>query len=233
MRRSLSSGGAVLCFLLFAATTDLSADPASEGTGEGQFHPGITIWVYNYAEAPQKTVTSAKMEIARILNQAEVMTEWIDCPISSSEAEEHAACRERMLPTDLAIMIQHKFKLPNGASRDTYLGSADLFSNRQPGHYIYMSYDHIRDSVYPGGAASPEILAEVAVHEIAHVLFRSIDHSPAGLMRARWDRQDLQNAAIGNLLFTPQQAEIIRAEVAARARLAETERNSADRKAGQ
>ena len=43
-------------------------------------HLEITIWVYNYAEAPQQTVTRTKMEIAKILNQAGVTTRWIDCP---------------------------------------------------------------------------------------------------------------------------------------------------------
>ena len=190
-------------------------------------HPEITIWVYNYAEAPQQTVTRMKMEIAKILNQAGVMTRWIDCPISSSATEDQAACQERMLPSELAIMIFHKFKLPNGVSRDTHLGYAEVFSNRQPGHYVYLSYDHIRDSEYSGRFCSPDTLAAVAAHEIGHVLFRSIEHSPTGLMRARWDRQDFQNAAIGNLLFTPRQAEIIQAEVAARMKGAEAEGSNA------
>jgi hypothetical protein len=124
-------------------------------------------------------------------------------------------------------MIVHKFKLPNGVSRDTQLGYAEVFSNRQPGHYIYLSYDNIRDSAHAGGLCPSDTLAEVAVHEIGHVLFRSSDHSPTGLMRARWDRQDFQNAAIGNLLFTPRQAEIIQAEVSARMKEAEAEGNSA------
>jgi hypothetical protein len=190
-------------------------------------HLEITIRVYNYAEAPRQTIGKAKMEIAKILNQAGVMTRWIDCPVSSTAAEGDAACQERMLPSELALMIFHKFKLPNGVSRDTQLGSAEVFSNRQPGHYIYLSYDHIRDSDYSGRFCSPETLAEVAAHEIGHVLFRSIDHSPTGLMRARWDRQDFQNAAIGNLLFTPRQAEMIQAEVAKRIKEAEAEGSNA------
>jgi len=87
-------------------------------------HLEITIWVYNYAEIPQQTVTRTKTEIAKILNHAGVMTKWTDCPISATATEEHGACQERMSAADLAIMILHKFKLPNGASRDTHLGAA-------------------------------------------------------------------------------------------------------------
>lgn len=194
---------------------------------EKEPHPEITIRVYNYIEAPQQTISRTKMAIAKILNRAGVMTRWIDCPVSSMATDDHGACQERMWSTELALMIFHKFKLPNGVSRESHLGAAEVFSNRQPGHYIYLSYDHIRDSDFSGGLCSADTLAGVAVHEIGHVLFRSNDHSPTGLMRARWDRQDFQNAAIGNLLFTPRQAEIIQAEVAARAKQAEVEGSSA------
>ena len=210
---------------LAAVTPELIAWEVMNPGNERQLE--IIIRVYNYAEAPQQTITRAKMQIAKILNHAGVMTRWIDCSVSSTATEGDAACQERMLPSELAIMIFHKFKLPNGVSRDTHLGSAEVLSNRQPGHYINLSYDHIRDSDYSGVFCSPETLAEVAAHEIGHVLFRSIDHSPTGLMRARWDRQDFQNAAIGNLLFTPRQAEIIQAEVAARIKEAEAEGSKA------
>jgi hypothetical protein len=37
-------------------------------------------------------------------------------------------------------------------------------------------------------------------------------------MRAQWDRRDLENSAQGQLQFTPEQAQVIRAEVDARMR---------------
>ncbi len=190
----------------------------------------ITIWVYNYAELPQQTVDKTKIEIARILNQAEIGTRFIDCPVSSGPADDKATCQERMSPAELAIMIFRKFKVPSGVSRDSRLGWASVFTNGQAGHYIHLSHDHIRESSYPGGFCSPETLAEVAVHEIGHVLFRSLDHSATGLMRASWDRQDFKNAAIGNLLFTPQQAKLLQAEVAARMKLASAEAGHVDGK---
>jgi hypothetical protein len=188
--------------------------------------PEITIRIYDYAGLQPRAIAETRTQITRILNYARVMTRWIECPTSWVATEEDsAACQQRMLPSELAIMIFHKFKLPNGVRRDSHLGYAEVFSKRQPGHYIYLSYDNIRDSAHAGGLCPPVTLAEVAVHEIGHVLFRSSDHSPTGLMRASWDRQDFQNAAIGNLLFTPRQAEILQAEVAARMKQAGAEGN--------
>jgi hypothetical protein len=192
---------------------------------EARARTEITIRVYNYADLQLQTITQTKVAITRILNLAGIMPRWIDCDSSSNEPESHSACQERMLPSELAILIFHKFRLPSGVSRDSHLASAEVFPNGQAGHYVRLSYDHIRESA--GGFCPPETLAEVAVHEIGHVLFRSTGHSPTGLMRARWDRQDIQNAAIGNSRFTPQQAEILRAEVAACMKLARAEADPA------
>ena len=96
---------------------------AQEGMNpEERRHPEITIWVYNYADAPQQTIASTKREVSRILSQAGVVTRWKDCPVSSAETEDQPSCEERMLPSELAIMIFHKFKLANGVSRDSHLG---------------------------------------------------------------------------------------------------------------
>jgi len=63
----------------------------------------------------------------------------------------------------------------------------------------------------------PVILGIAAAHEIGPLLLGSNSHSPLGLMRARGSRQDLQNGArTGNLLFTPKQAEAMRACVLSR-----------------
>ena len=66
-----------------------------------------------------------------------------------------------------------------------------------------------------------QILGHAIVHEIGHVLLNLESHSKAGIIRDTWDFQDLQNAYHECLLFTPQQAEALRAEIARRSRLQE------------
>jgi len=83
-------------------------------------------------------------------------------------------------------------------------GSASVFYNRA-------------EQLARGGAASlAVILGHAAAHEIGHLLLGSNSHSPLGVMRSRWSRQDLQNAMAGNLLFTPEQAEAMKARVFSR-----------------
>jgi hypothetical protein len=60
-----------------------------------------------------------------------------------------------------------------------------------------------------------DILAVVMAHEIGHLLL-GVGHSPTGLMRAKWNRAELNLAAWGRLKVTPEQSLLIRDVVAAR-----------------
>jgi len=70
------------------------------------------------------------------------------------------------------------------------------------------------------------MLANVAVHELGHLLLRSTAHSLIGLMRAQWDQSDLQRAAWGQLRFSSEESKRLRAEVLARAGQQEVDRVS-------
>jgi hypothetical protein len=63
-----------------------------------------------------------------------------------------------------------------------------------------------------------QILGNIMAHEIGHLLLASAGHSPTGIMKAKWSREELQPSSVGFLLFTPQQAILIQNEVANRLR---------------
>jgi hypothetical protein len=60
------------------------------------------------------------------------------------------------------------------------------------------------------------ILGAALAHEIGHLLLGARSHVPRGVMCPRLGRQQLKMASRGELLFTPEQAARIRAEVAQR-----------------
>jgi alcohol dehydrogenase class IV len=60
-----------------------------------------------------------------------------------------------------------------------------------------------------------DILTCVIAHEIGHHLLGPNSHSPTGIMMGIWSPEVLRAAGKGHLLFTPQQAELIRADVLA------------------
>ena len=53
-------------------------------------------------------------------------------------------------------------------------------------------------------------MAFVVAHEVGHLLLPIGSHSPDGLMRGRWDVNDLRRTDPRAISFTPRQAELIR-----------------------
>jgi len=51
---------------------------------------------------------------------------------------------------------------------------------------------------------------------VGHLLLNQQSHSSAGIIRGDWNLKDFEDAVYGYLLFTPQQAEVMQAEVGRR-----------------
>ena len=75
---------------------------------------------------------------------------------------------------------------------------------------VQMQADHF-------GVSNTLVLACAIAHEIAHLLLPSGDHSPLGLMRAGWDRDDFGRAERGQLRFTAEEAALLRGRTSATA----------------
>lgn len=206
----------ILGFIVGAGPIGLFQELAQARPVDAEPPGRVTIWVYNYARVPGRTLAQAEMEIDRILGEAGVGTEWVECPLSAREIEVHPLCQERMSPTEIALVIAPQFTARAGDHGDTYFGSAQVFTNGQFGHYTYLFYDRIENPVHRGEASVYQIIANVAAHEIGHLLLRSNLHSAQGLMRAQWDRSDLHRIACGQLRFGSEESKIIHAEVLAR-----------------
>lgn len=57
------------------------------------------------------------------------------------------------------------------------------------------------------------VLGSVLAHEIGHALLKHGGHSAEGLMRAPWNANDWQRAALGLLLFSGAETAAIRATI--------------------
>jgi hypothetical protein len=57
------------------------------------------------------------------------------------------------------------------------------------------------------------ILGHAMAHELGHLLLGTKAHSPGGLMRAHWTREDLANTSKGNLRFSKEQCLTLRSRL--------------------
>jgi len=81
------------------------------------------------------------------------------------------------------------------------MGSATPFE----GVHIRVFYDRVWSETVSRGV----LLAHVLVHEIAHILQGTDQHSESGIMKAVWDHSDHLQMREGPLAFTPQDVELI------------------------
>jgi hypothetical protein len=183
--------------------------------GDGESLPKITLRVYNYARVPAPILVSTEPVATKIFRQAGIETEWLDCRLSRAEPRT-PACERPLTPSDLILkLLPHSMAQTIAVNGDTF-GIA-LTAGGKPAIDDIIFYQRVLDLARTGYVHEQEVLAAAMAHEIGHLLLGPDSHSLTGIMRAKWNRDELELIRLGRLLFTPEQSALIRAEVVARA----------------
>lgn len=207
----------VLSFLLTVSLPGLAETPA---TSRAQPSLRMTLRVYDYAQVAPKTLARALREARTIFRKARVETVWLVClGVNGLRAP---ACQDRLRPTELVLRVIRRTKAARAAFGQDTIGYAVRSEDGSGGILASVFYDYVEDVAFDQGFDQEVVLGHALAHELAHLLLPSGDHSPKGLMRAYLRRKDWQRAAMGRLLFTPEQAELIQAGVLALLSLEET-----------
>ena len=173
----------------------------------------LNVRVFNYAQVTAETWNLAQEVAARILYRTGLETHWLKCSLSSEGKLIPEVCEQPAEPSDLVLRLVPVSAATRAQFGDGTLGIAAQPEKGTPGT-ASVFYSRAEQLARGGAASVPVILGHAVAHEIGHLLLGSNSHSPMGLMRAKWSRQDLQNAArTGNLLFTSEQTRAMRAEV--------------------
>lgn len=219
MQRSQKWQALALVMAVSSATVMRAADyPTQE---EATF----TVHVQNYARVDLKTLAETERVVSTIFHKAGVAIRWVDFPVTSNGSSVDLTDGESDGLSDLCVFI-----LPQEMS--DRLGMPDNVMGLAPGtgpdrRLVYVFYKGLRALAQrqvsektrgniPGPASLVQILGAMMAHELGHVLLNLPAHSETGIMRGDWDLKDLCDLAHGSLLFTRQQAEVIRADVARR-----------------
>jgi len=141
-----------------------------------------------------KDVAAARTQAAALFAAMGVEIVWRDCEAA---------------PIGVAATQQHWFTVrlrDDGPAVRSEIASADTlgeaFFSDEGGYVADVYYHEILTLAARKGIDEAPLLAYVMAHELGHLLLGPA-HAPCGIMRASWDRNDLDAVRMGWLQFGP------------------------------
>ncbi len=169
----------------------------------------VTVRVLDYASLPADAQGELQAKAKRVLGQAGVAVEFVECLAGGVETDAEA-CRAPLGPTDLWLRIFH----PKLAMKGGQLGYAAM--TPEGGAYITVFINAAQEKARVGNLSNGALLGHAVAHEIGHLLLGANSHSTSGIMRPFWRTCDEEWMAKGVLLFHGSEAARMRAALTAR-----------------
>jgi hypothetical protein len=165
----------------------------------------VTVFVYNDASVPPAVLQRAEQRAGSIFAHANFDVVWVNCLPPGTE-EDAQSCHRIDPPEHFALRI---ISDATNSTRDAVFGIAFL-SPDGSGESSDVFWKRAEDLHATSNLDLGSILGSVMAHEMGHLLLGSHAHAVGGIMRARWEGEELRRIAMGTLLFTPQQADLMR-----------------------
>jgi hypothetical protein len=204
MNRSFK-GFVLLAALLTFAPQALPEDRSGNHDG---LPPRINVRVHNYAQVSTEILAQAEAEAAGILGKAGIEVSWTNCDPTQKDLGDADECNQFLGPTNMAVRILPFLGAIPGTDKKT-MGFA-------LGNLASVSIRRVNEEAAEFGVQPYEVLGPAIAHELGHLLLGRKGHSPTGIMRAHWRREDYERAPRGAFNFTAEQARSVRAEVGRR-----------------
>jgi len=207
----------IVLVALMAATTAWAQPGEIDSANEQQSDQftKISVHLVDYARLGDSTLRRAVVILGEIFRKAGVDITVALHSGDKTDLEESAwpaLCRlyVRILPPKMAKRL-------GAQSHPNVMGIAPNSHVSRNGVCVYLfSQAVLQLATEQSNAGRGMLLGYVMAHEIGHLLLHHPSHSPAGIMRAQWDEDDMLRLAQGALSFDPQEAAEIRMEVARR-----------------
>lgn len=187
-----------------------------------QTSPAITIHVYNYAGVPSKTMAEAEEVATEIFRKAGVQTRWADTSLTAESDSGNSADRSAFTLADVQLSIFPRVMSDRSDLPDNVMGLTPgtgpdrkiiyIFESNVETPFRRLVMAHCRGSM-DWRVSKAQILGHAIAHELGHLLLNQQGHSARGIMRGEWGLGDFRDAVYGKLVFMPEQAEFLRADV--------------------
>jgi hypothetical protein len=163
---------------------------------------GITIRVLNPASIPASTLRKAEQMAGDVLDAAGIEITWRECP-----------CPPELGPHEFWL---HLLKNRPPRIRGDATGFAVLMHGQEGAvSYAGVVWPAVEEVASSLETEISDVLGATVAHEIGHILLGSKTHTRGGIMSSRFERAEMRMAASGELRFSPEQAQRMRANAEA------------------
>jgi hypothetical protein len=174
----------------------------------------LTVRVYSYLELSDNTLSNAEGKARNIFHRAGIKAEWIRCPTERQEEDRYPGCRKPREPWDVILHLVPRSMERQSVGPEAF-GFALPATGGEPSTHAYVFVHRAERTAMDSHRSSRPVsittlVAYVMVHEIGHVILGPNMHSSRGMMRPRWQPEDLYEMEIGGLGFPPDQARSLR-----------------------
>jgi len=169
----------------------------------------VTISVHNDAGISASTLRGAEMEASRVFRQSGIEVKWLNCPLPADGPEDPAECRTAEFPAYLQLRIARRSRNLSDITFGISYLSAD-----GSGCYANLFYEQIEEMHKRSRVNLGSFLGDVAAHEIGHLLLGTNSHAANGIMRARWESEELASISAGTLFFSEAESRQMRSKLA-------------------
>ena len=166
----------------------------------------LTLRIHDYARVGSKVLLRAQRLVSDYYGSIGVPTAWAETLHPFSDRDEPTDCcgTEDLTIIVLTARMAELTRFPKDAVGCAVVGPGG------GGRVAYILYDRVAASAIQADWDAGDFMALVVAHEVGHLLLPIGSHSPDGLMRGRWNVNDLRRTDPRALSFTPRQAEVIR-----------------------
>jgi hypothetical protein len=163
----------------------------------------LTVLLFNRSHASPDTLRRTKKETDTIFSRHGIRLIWTDCPTAPGSAARRL-CTDESAPGEIRVRILDR-QLKN------YLPDA-TFGFAIPPVWATVYYEpaqRLAQSTTGTESNVPVILGCLIAHEIGHLLLGQNAHAVDGIMRARWEVWQIQEALKGGLGFLPEESKVM------------------------
>jgi hypothetical protein len=169
----------------------------------------VTISVHNDAGISSDTLAGAEREAARVFRQSGIEAKWLNCPLPPDGPEDPAQCRTAAFPAHLQLRIARRSR---NLSEITF--GISYLSADGSGCYADLFYQRVEEMHERSRVDLASLLGDVAAHEIGHLLLGTNSHAANGIMRSRWQNEELGSIGTGTLFFSDAESRQMRSKLA-------------------